>query len=304
MAFWNDIWDWIEGAVNSIGNWFEEAFNDFGDWIEGAINDIGDWFEGAINWVGKAFEDLVGGVKEVVSKTEGLTAELGSESDFATVFGDGKSVIHASTGKDDFLFSNDSTGDIYKNEADVIKGFNASQDKIHVPEDLTYGGNTSVPANGTFSVWQKDDHYVVTWKDANGFNDIVVYGDNPVNSIEADVKDTNIIVAGTQKNYLLGTNEADAFVFNSDTTGDYYGSKKLADQVYSFDESEDVIVIPDGMTYAGNSNSPGHNQYTVWTLNETFDVVTWKDEKGYHDILVHGDNPLGEVVSESDMVLF
>lgn len=214
---------------------------------------------------------------------------------------DNDTVKKATGSSDVFVFHEDSTGDIFKGDADLILGFDASEDKIHIPDGLTYGGATSAPAAGTFSVWQKGDNFVVTWKDEKGWNDVEVQGDNPKDAVVADAISVNQHVAWIAVETFYGGEDNDFFVFASDTTGDLY--QNAADTIMNFDADHDQIHIPDGLSFAGETGAPAIGQYSVWE-NGGKHVVTWKDADGYHDIYVDGDDPEGHIVSGADVFVF
>ncbi len=213
------------------------------------------------------------------------------------------SVTPGTPSKDVFLAYGDTSGDIFQGLADTIASFDADEDTLWIPEGLTYAGNTMSPNAGTYSVWMKDGDYVVTWqKEAGGWNDLIVKGDSPVGKIEAVIPDDTIIntySSGLGPTMMYGTAATDVFEFTSNTTGDVY--KGQADTVKNFDEDHDFIHIPEGLAYGGATNSPTQGEYTVWEKDNEF-VVTWYDN-GYHDIIVEGDNPLGDILSGGDLLI-
>lgn len=207
------------------------------------------------------------------------------------------------TGEDVFFAYKNTSGDIFQALADTIYGFDATKDKLWIPEGLTYGGNTASPSAGTYSVWMKDGNHVITWQnDSGGWNDIIVVGDNPLNHIEAVIPDDTIIsnnFSGLGQTTLYGSTATDIFEFNSNTTGDVYQGQ--ADTVKNFDEDHDFIAIPDGIVFGGTSNAPSLGEYTVWESGNNY-VVTWYDGN-YHDIIVEGDNPMGDIISGGDLLV-
>jgi hypothetical protein len=56
---------------------------------------------------------------------------------------------------------------------------------IYLQGNYSYAGSADVPSDGQYSVWQKDNDYVVTWNAAgdDGFHDVVVQGSNPTGDI-------------------------------------------------------------------------------------------------------------------------
>lgn len=210
----------------------------------------------------------------------------------------------ATQNSDVFVAYKNASGDIFQQQADKIVGFNAKQDKLLIPEGLEFVGYTMTPQKGTYSVWQHDDHYVVTWMNDNGgWNDVIVKGDNPQPAIEASIPENTIVntlSAWIAPETFYGTAANDMFEFESATTGDVFKSE--ADTVKFFDEDHDLISIPEDLVYGGSHNAPTEGTYSVWQKGDAH-VVTWFDD-GYHDIVVEGDNPLGEIVSGGDFFVF
>jgi Ca2+-binding RTX toxin-like protein len=104
--------------------------------------------------------------------------------------GTGIDNLYGSGGNDSFYFATTDSGDVhYRNysapsEADTIHNF-TDGDKIYLQGNYSYAGSTDVPSDGQYSVWQKDNDYVVTWNAAgdDGFHDVVVQGSNPTGDI-------------------------------------------------------------------------------------------------------------------------
>ena len=94
---------------------------------------------------------------------------------------------------------------------------------------------------------------------------------------------------------LYGGTGADWFYFEKTDSGDIFDKK--SDTIYYFNQSEgDEIWLKGSYTYAGNTSAPADGQYSVWTDNGDY-VVTWNaaGDAGYHDVIVKGDNPEGDV---------
>lgn len=98
--------------------------------------------------------------------------------------GMGKDQMTGGAGADWFFFETKDSGDIYANQADTITDFK-DEDQIWLKGSYSYAGSTSAPADGQYSIWQKDGNYVVTWNAANdtGYHDLIVKGDNPMGDI-------------------------------------------------------------------------------------------------------------------------
>ena len=218
--------------------------------------------------------------------------------------GDDPPVLSGKAGvADEFAIPGEATGDTYKDEALVIESFDASQDKIYIPDGLAYGGATSTPAEGTYSVWQKDGHHVVTWKDDDGWNDVIVKGDNPLGSIVGNVVPAKWVQSAPGgQDFEAEAGVADNFVFTSESTGSWAtpGEEDQVDHIKYFDASQDKIHLPEGLVYAGSNPYPEEGTFSVNEANffgNKFHVVTWQDENGRHDIVVHGDNPTGAIIA-------
>jgi Ca2+-binding RTX toxin-like protein len=101
------------------------------------------------------------------------------------------------------------------------------------------------------------------------------------------------LYGGTGVDKLYGGPGADYFYFDTKDSGDIYDGK--ADTIYDF-KNEDQIWLKGSYTYAGNTSAPADGQYSVWTKDGDY-VVTWNaaSDAGYHDIIVKGDSPLGDI---------
>jgi Ca2+-binding RTX toxin-like protein len=98
--------------------------------------------------------------------------------------GTGVDEMWGGTGGDYFVFKGADTGSVYQNKADTIMDF-GSDDYIWLKGSYSYGGNTSAPGEGKYSIWQKDGHWMVTYNDPTdtGYHDINVLGDNPFGQV-------------------------------------------------------------------------------------------------------------------------
>src|SRR4051812_13370975 len=76
-------------------------------------------------------------------------------------------------------------------------------------------------------------------------------------------------------------------------TGDIFFNQ--ADTIHDFG-SEDSIVLLGDLSYAGNTLSPGEDQYSIWQKGPDW-VVTYNSssDSGFHDIVVQGADPHGHV---------
>lgn len=158
--------------LNMTWNGFDtfSGSNNGGDYLYGFWNDNKIYGHGGKDHlVGKEGNDLLKG---------------GSDADIIDG-GKGVDKLFGGSGADHFVFQKGDSGDIYYGKADTIYDFDAS-DTIHIPTGLSYGGSSNAPAAGNFNVWTKDDGYVVTWRDADGWQDIHVFGDNPIDQIASD----------------------------------------------------------------------------------------------------------------------
>jgi hypothetical protein len=99
---------------------------------------------------------------------------------------------------------------------------------------------------------------------------------------------------------LYGGAGGDIFEFTSPQTGDY--SVGQADEIGDFRNADTITIrTPSGAayTYAGSVDNPGENQYGIWwNSSENAWMLTWNssDDSGYHDVIVRGDNPIGDIV--------
>lgn len=336
MSFWNfkwltdafsDAWNWLKGAVEDAIVWIGNAFTDVVDWFKNAFSDAGEWLVGAFNDFVDWLVDIIPDWMEihltstdVTFSTAALTAENAPDDAHEVAFGEDVTTYQAQDGKEFFKFGDDSTGDAYAGQADIITNFDASEDTISIPEGLVYSGSsTSSPPLGTYSVWEKEDGFVVTWLDEDGWNDIQVKGDNPLGAVVSKTQEKNIVIAGTDAQVLNASEGEDVFVVASETAGhSFSGQEKVID---GFDPEDDVIILPDGLINTGNASSAGSGQFVVYKSSETYSdveldpwdamywnipqapkdkfVVEWNDGNGPSQILVDED-PTGKVFSGLD----
>ncbi len=319
MSIFSKAWKWIKKAVKDAWDWVKEAVKDAWDWVKDKI--------------GEAIEDLLKSLVGLDSKDEfdsdvgmsatALTVENAPDDVDQVAFDEEVSTYKAQDGKELFKFGDDSSGDIFAGKADTITNFDASEDQISIPEGLVYSGYTTFsPPLGTYSVWEKDGAYVVTWRDEDGFNDIRVKGDNPLAAIVSETNEKNVVIAGTNTQTLQATEGEDVFVVASETAGHSYSDQEKV--IEGFDADSDMIVLPDGLTNAGNASSAGAGQFVVYQSSEMYSdieffdpwdamylnipqspknkfVVEWNDGNGASQILVDED-PTGKVFSGLDAV--
>lgn len=303
------------GFIETLGKIGGGLIKGVGDLVDDGLDAVG--LGGVGDAVGSVFDTVggfVSGVAADISPT-GIAGKLISSS----LGGNGDSSVlgamiaedvawppslSVGTAQADVLISyKNSSGNLYEGNADIISNFDASSDKLLIPEGLSYAGETNAPGAGQYSVWSFNGHSVVTWvKDDGSWSDIIVKGDNPLPAIETKLPDAtaaSIYTAGGAIDTFYGTEGSDIFKFQSSSTGDIYQGQ--ADTVKEFDEDHDYLIIPEGLVFGGDNASPSLNEYTVWE-SDGFHVVSWYDH-GYHDVKVEGDNPLGEIISGGDFMI-
>jgi Ca2+-binding RTX toxin-like protein len=101
------------------------------------------------------------------------------------------------------------------------------------------------------------------------------------------------LYGGAGVDQLYGGAGADYFYFDKKDSGDINAGQ--ADTIHDF-KNEDQIWLKGSYAYAGNTAAPADGQYSIWAKGADF-VVTWNasNDTGYHDVLVKGDNPLGDI---------
>lgn len=103
------------------------------------------------------------------------------------------------------------------------------------------------------------------------------------------------IIGDTGIDDLYGGEGADSFIFRDADTGDYFAGR--ADTVDDFEDA-DTIHLPGSYAFAGDTTVPGDGQYGIWwNLHADAWTVTWNspDDAGFHDLIVYGDNPHGDI---------
>jgi Ca2+-binding RTX toxin-like protein len=101
------------------------------------------------------------------------------------------------------------------------------------------------------------------------------------------------LYGGTGVDQMWGGTGSDYFYFYTGDTGNKFAGK--ADTISDFTDS-DQIWLKGSYSYAGNTAGPADGQYSVWQSGSDW-VVTYNayNDAGYHDIIVKGDNPLGDI---------
>jgi Ca2+-binding RTX toxin-like protein len=103
------------------------------------------------------------------------------------------------------------------------------------------------------------------------------------------------LYGGTGADALLGGAGMDWFFFDMADSGDIGAGH--ADTILDFNNFEDIIYLKGSYTYDNNNtNAPGDGQYSVWNNGNAW-VITWNavGDVGFHDVLVQGSNPLGDI---------
>jgi len=101
------------------------------------------------------------------------------------------------------------------------------------------------------------------------------------------------IYGGDDVDKLYGGSGSDGFYFDTNDSGDVFD--KEADTIEDF-QNQDTIWLSGEYEYAGNTDSPGDDEYGIWAKGSDW-VVTWKasGDKEWHDVIVKGDSPVGDV---------
>jgi Ca2+-binding RTX toxin-like protein len=171
------------------------------------------------------------------------------------------------------------------------------------PNDYGFGddGNDTIygwTGNDTLDGWNGNDTlYGESGNDTllgyNGYDKLYGGSGNDYLNGEGGYDD---LYGGTGVDKLYGGNDsgaADYFYFYTGDTGDKFAGK--ADTIYDFHDS-DQIWLKGSYSYAGNTAGPADGQYSVWQSGSDW-VVTYNafNDAGFHDIIVKGDNPLGDI---------
>ena len=87
---------------------------------------------------------------------------------------------------------------------------------------------------------------------------------------------------------------ADYFYFDTQDTGDVYQGK--ADTITDFTDSDQIFLKGSYSYDASGTSAPGEGQYSIWQKDGNF-VVTYNStsDNGYHDIVVKGGDPHGDI---------
>lgn len=155
--------------------------------------------------------------------------------------------------------------------------------------DFIYGGTGSDTLTGGFG----NDHI-----EGGTGGDVLNGRDDADTLYGGDSNDR--LNGGNDVDTLYGGAGGDIFEFTFPQTGDV--SVGQADEIGDFQNADTITIHTlSGVTYtyAGSVNNPGENQYSIWwNSSEDAWMLTWNSslDSGYHDVIVRGDNPLGDVV--------
>jgi Ca2+-binding RTX toxin-like protein len=201
--------------------------------------------------------------------------------------GAGSDNLYGGAGDDD-LHGGDHPGGFggLVDEPDLLSGGDGNDTLTGGVGDLLYGGADNDTLYGGSSPYNEG---------------ATLYGEGGNDTLEGGLimdggDGVDFLFAAEGVNALYGGTGDDAFVFRHGTTGEMRAGE--ADTIHDFDDA-DVIIIQGEYTFAGATQSPGEDQYSIWREPRTGDwVVTWNSssDEGFHDLIVHGDNPRGDIV--------
>jgi Ca2+-binding RTX toxin-like protein len=121
-----------------------------------------------------------------------------------------------------------------------------------------------------------------------------LYGGNHNDTLNGG-QDGDELTGGAGADVLNGGAGADQFFFAVADSGT--ASSGQADVINDL-EAEDQIWLQGSYTFAGSVMNPGENQYSVWfDSKEGAWTLRWNaaDDAGFHDVIVHGENPVGDI---------
>lgn len=169
-------WDTIRNVENLTGSNHDDFFrgNNLSNVLVGG--------RGSDRLIGEAGNDILAGGtgNDVLEGRSGADVLRG---------GTGADKLFGGVGQDEFTFGLADTGNLFNSQADIIHDFEA-KDTIHLSNTLTYGGSTSAPGAGKYTVWQHDGDFVISWKHEDEYRDVIVrgvYDDDPTEWVETDV---------------------------------------------------------------------------------------------------------------------
>jgi Ca2+-binding RTX toxin-like protein len=114
--------------------------------------------------------------------------------------------------------------------------------------------------------------------------------------------DSDFLAGGLGVDQLWGgvdwAQSIDRFYFSDSDTGDSFQAK--ADTINDFEDGVDQIWLFGDYTYnARDTSTPSDGEYSVWQKGSDW-IVTYNSpyDAGWHDIIVKGGNPHGDIYME------
>jgi Ca2+-binding RTX toxin-like protein len=119
-----------------------------------------------------------------------------------------------------------------------------------------------------------------------GYGDDYLYGEGSYDDLYGGM--------GVDKMWGGNDGSADYFYFYTQDTGDVYQNK--ADTIYDFADVDQIWLKGTYSYNASGTSAPSDGQYSIWKKGADW-VVTYNayNDTGYHDILVKGADPHGDI---------
>jgi Ca2+-binding RTX toxin-like protein len=217
--------------------------------------------------------------------------------------GDNDNLIYG-YGGDDTIFANGSADEVRGGSGyDYIKGGGGGDTLFAGPDGGSLWGD-----DGNDTLYAGDDGASL-WGGANndtlrgGEGRDTLYGDDGNDSLAGYMgRDTldggagnDSLSGGVNADDLTGGSGSDQFWFLLGDTGNY--TQGQADIISDFENADTIYIFApeSGLTDAGSTSTPGDSQYSIFH-DSGIDawIIRW-NVGGYHDIVVHGDDPHGDL---------
>ncbi len=272
---------------------------------------------------GSTFSDVIrGGVRrDVLYGWEGSGSLYGNDGKDRLYGGDDNDALYGGAGND-YLNGGNGGDWLYGGPGnDVINGGNGTDRVLYTDAtssmSVTLMGGRATGSGRSDTLSSIEDITGAKFNDIlwssntandiwgwNGNDDIYGFGGN--DALKGGVGNdringgggNNLIMGGLGIDQLWGSFQSDKFVFDRNDKGNVFAGQ--ADVINDFSDI-DLLSIPLGLSYVAGDWTPADGEYSVLDYGDDH-VVRWNLDNAYHDVLVIGDDPAGNILTDYGLI--